>query len=314
VNSICIIPARGGSKGVPRKNLAEVGGVPLVVRACRTARASRVTLTVVSTDDDEIAAAVQGEGVTVHRRSPETATDEASSESCLLEVLREMDGRFDAVVLLQCTAPLTTPDDINGCLDRLAGGYDSAFCGCRFHGFQWESTVLGAKPIGHPADSRPRRQELRPRYLEAGSVYAMRTGRFLKERYRFFGAVGVCEVPARRVLEIDTPDDLQRACRMCPVDPPSGSTLYVDIDGTICQTEGTDYREARPLYDRITRFNRLHAAGCKVIYWTARGTLTGRNWDRLTRKQLARWGVQYDGLRFGKPAFDRFYDDKAEAP
>lgn len=222
---MCIIPARGGSKGVPGKNLKLVGGQSLVFRACRTALASRCDLVVVSTDDHRIATQAWAAGALAVGREPETATDEASSESCLLDALSRIDAGqfrgltsshphplagFDALVMLQCTAPFTEPEDIDGCLELVGQNWDTAFAAARFHGFLWRAEAKDAVGVDHCPAMRPRRQELaaRPTFLEAGSVYAMRLPGFLRYRHRFFGRIAFHEIPPERCFEIDSEADL----------------------------------------------------------------------------------------------------------
>ena len=87
--------------------------------------------------------------------------------------------------------------------------------------------------------------------------------------------------------------------------------IYVDIDETICTTPGSrDYSEAVPHPERIERINSLFDQGHEIVYWTARGTVTGIDWSEVTRAQFERWGVKYHDLRFQKPAYDLFIDDK----
>lgn len=85
----------------------------------------------------------------------------------------------------------------------------------------------------------------------------------------------------------------------------------VDIDGTICTVTNGDYSNAEPYLSRISHFNMLYDAGNEIHYWTARGSVTGKNWDELTIKQLNDWGVKYTSAKTGKPAYDIWIDDKA---
>jgi hypothetical protein len=87
--------------------------------------------------------------------------------------------------------------------------------------------------------------------------------------------------------------------------------IFVDIDGTICKTEGNDYLNAKPDYTAIAKINKLWEEGNTVIYWTARGGTSGKNWRSETIDQLRAWGCQCDDVRVGKPSFDQFIDDKA---
>ena len=86
---------------------------------------------------------------------------------------------------------------------------------------------------------------------------------------------------------------------------------YIDIDDTICTLSGSmQYETAQPIQRAIDKINRLYSDGHHIVFWTARGTRSGIDWRQLTEEQLKSWGVQYHELKFGKPAYDVFIDDK----
>ena len=86
---------------------------------------------------------------------------------------------------------------------------------------------------------------------------------------------------------------------------------YVDIDDTICTLkEPLQYESAQPIPLAIEKINLLYEEGHRVVFWTARGTLSGKDWRQLTESQLESWGVKYHELKFGKPVYDFFIDDK----
>ena len=210
---LAIIPARGGSKGIPRKNVRLLAGRPLIAWTIRAAReAKRVTRVVVSTDDAEIARVANECGAGVVWRPPEISGDTASSESALLHVLghlRETENyRPELLAFLQCTSPLMTAADIDGTiatmLDQRAA---SALSAARFGHFVWRVGSDGACGMNHDKRVRQRRQERPAEYLENGAVYAMRTEGFLAARHRFFGKTAIYEVDAGRSIEIDEPED-----------------------------------------------------------------------------------------------------------
>lgn len=87
--------------------------------------------------------------------------------------------------------------------------------------------------------------------------------------------------------------------------------IYVDIDETICNTSDCDYSKAIPILENINKINELYDKGHTIIYWTARGTGSGLNWDDITRQQFADWNVKFHDLKFGKPIYDIFICDKA---
>tara|TARA_R110002051_G_scaffold1143_9_gene5884 strand:+ start:45035 stop:45334 length:300 start_codon:yes stop_codon:yes gene_type:complete len=87
--------------------------------------------------------------------------------------------------------------------------------------------------------------------------------------------------------------------------------IFVDIDETICVSpQDRDYSKAKSFPDRISKINQLYDEGNTIIYWTARGSGSGIDWSEVTKEQFKKWGVKYHDLRFGKPQYDLFIDDK----
>ncbi|MGN7979183.1 cytidylyltransferase domain-containing protein [Microbacterium sp. 22195] len=215
--TVAIIPARGGSKGVPGKNLRRVGGVPLVERAVRAASAaSGVDLVVVSTDDDAIAAVAEGAGARVVARPAELSGDTASSESALLhalDVLEAEGARVGTVVFVQATSPFIPSEGIAEAVDQIVSGrFDSVFSAYETYGFLWRRNAEGrAAAINHDAAHRPRRQDREPHYLETGAFYAFDAVGFRRFQHRFFGQVGIVEVPESSAVEIDDEQQLALA-------------------------------------------------------------------------------------------------------
>lgn len=85
----------------------------------------------------------------------------------------------------------------------------------------------------------------------------------------------------------------------------------IDIDQTICKTVDSDYENSIPFLDRIYKINQLFNDGHTIIYWTARGSFSGKNWDKLTENQLNKWGCLRHSLLMDKPTYDIWIDDKA---
>lgn len=87
--------------------------------------------------------------------------------------------------------------------------------------------------------------------------------------------------------------------------------IYIDIDETICNSpDKPDYTTSTPIKANIKKANKLYEEGNTIVYWTARGTQTGIDWTDVTKKQFSDWGVKYHDLKFGKPYYDLFIDDK----
>lgn len=248
MNPICIIPARGGSKGLPRKNVLPFCGRPLVAWNVLAALESCGKGNVyVTTDDAEIAAVAWRYGAAVIDRPAELANDQATSESALLHALeqigqeRELPKRF---VFLQCTSPLTSADDIRGTLEAMAGKEaDSALSVTQSHRFLWRPSADGlVTAVNHDSRIRLRRQDREPEYAENGAVYAMRTAGFLETKHRFFGKTTVHVMPEERSWEIDSPADFavaaaflreRLAARKAELLPSPVGAVVFDFDGVM---------------------------------------------------------------------------------
>lgn len=218
MNTIAMIPARGGSKGIPRKNLQPLAGKPLVAHTIEQARAAHtIDRVLVSTDDAEIGAAAQHYGAEVLWRPAAISGDTASSEAALLhalDALQQSEGAVpELVVFLQCTSPLTQAADIDGAVHALlAEEADTALAVTPFHYFLWQQDEQGnAVGVNHDKTVRLLRQQRAPQYRETGAVYVMRTAGFRQAKHRFFGKTALYIMPAERCLEIDEPFDLQMA-------------------------------------------------------------------------------------------------------
>ncbi|MFJ2113993.1 MULTISPECIES: cytidylyltransferase domain-containing protein [unclassified Streptomyces] len=243
---LAVIPARGGSKGVPAKNLARVAGVPLVVRAVRACLAARrVTGVVVSTDDAMIAEAARAAGAEVVLRPDALAGDTATSESAVLHAMdayEAMRGPVAEVALLvQCTSPFLTAEDLDAVVGAVTeGGADTALTVAPTHGFLWRETHEGGGTgVNHDKANRPRRQDREQEYLETGAAYAMRAEGFRTAGHRFFGRTALVRTDPARVLEIDDPHDLARARALAPLIDPPVLPGRDDIDAVVLDFDGT---------------------------------------------------------------------------
>jgi YrbI family 3-deoxy-D-manno-octulosonate 8-phosphate phosphatase len=249
---LAVIPARGGSKGVPAKNLLPVGGVPLVARAVRECRATRlVTDVVVSTDDQAIAAAAREAGAEVVLRPAAIAGDTATSEAAVLHALDAHEAlhgsAVDVVLLVQCTSPFITREDIDGVAGAVVeNGADTALTVANFHGFIWrdaaDESTEGGNGVNHDKSFRPRRQDRPQDFLETGAAYAMDAAGLRKHQHRFFGRTELVRTDPARVLEIDDPHDLARARALAPLfdaNRPGSLPTAEDIDAVVLDFDGT---------------------------------------------------------------------------
>ncbi|MCA9447441.1 MAG: acylneuraminate cytidylyltransferase family protein [Candidatus Omnitrophica bacterium] len=211
--TIAIIPARGGSKGIPKKNLALIDGVPLVAYTIRAALGvDQIEDVLVSTDDEEIAAVALKEGASVIRRPEELARDDSPTEPCVLHAMEKWEETegvlLDWVVLLQPTAPLRDSTDIANAFKILEkSGADCILSVMERREFHWEREGdfgVAQWDIDHP----PRRQELRPDLIENGAIYISRADLYRKRGNRLGGKIALYEMPLERSIDVDEPFDL----------------------------------------------------------------------------------------------------------
>lgn len=206
MSTIAIIPARGGSKGIPKKNLLPLCGRPLLEWTIRQALASRwIDRVIVTTDDEEIAACGVDCEASVFYRSPDTATDTAPTELAITEVLLAVPA--DRCVLLQCTSPIRQPGDIDACVDKILSGADSCFSVREVHGYTWAL-------VGDYLSPRYLSREMRQRQTsctleENGSIYAFRVGVYLQEQDRICGHYVTHPMHPLDSFQIDTPEDVE---------------------------------------------------------------------------------------------------------
>jgi len=215
---VAIIPARGGSKRVPRKNLLPLRGKSLIAHTIERSRQTKsISRIVVSTDDPEIAAISRQYGAEVVWRPAEISGDTATSESALLhtlDYLEQTEGYKPAlIVFVQCTSPLTLPEDMDGATQALLDeNADSVLTATPFHHFLWRRDEKGdIVGINHDQCIRHLHKDREPQFLETGALYVMRAQGFKEVRHRLFGKTAMYVVPPDRCFVINQPVDLQIA-------------------------------------------------------------------------------------------------------
>lgn len=215
---IAIIPARGGSKGIHKKNIINVAGKPLISYMIKAAKSSKfISKIIVSTDDQEIASVAMAFNAEVIMRPSELSGDDSPSELALLHVIEHLKKTGEKVpeiiVFLQCTCPLTSSEDIDRAIMKLVSEKaDASFTVTPTHYFLWTENANGEViALNHDKNFRKRRQDIEPQFIETGSVYVMRCEGFLKHKHRFFGKLVMSVIPPERALDIDEPADIIRA-------------------------------------------------------------------------------------------------------
>lgn len=208
-----IIPARGGSKGIPGKNIKPFLGGPLVAHAIRAALGARtLSDVIVSSDDWAILDVARAYGAQALERPADISGDEASSESAVLHAIAENEAcrRADTIVFLQCTAPLTTSEEIDLVVrTRTETNADTAFSVIEAHAFLWRLSPDGSgRGVNHDeTQPRQRRQDRPAEYRETGAVYALRKDGFVDVGHRFFGRSVPVVLPNAVEIDLDTPRD-----------------------------------------------------------------------------------------------------------
>ena len=209
---LAVVPARGGSKGVPGKNLREVGGVSLLHRTLREAAASRhVDLVVVSSDDDAILEhASLIEGVITLKRPAELAGDDTAMAPVVEHALDAHPA--DIVVLLQPTSPLRETTDIDGALERfVSSGAHSLISVCPAATSPYWMYLLGEdgrlQPV-LPRANAATRQELPPTYQVNGAVYVVGSPWFREHRVFSDNETVAYVMPRERSIDVDSEIDL----------------------------------------------------------------------------------------------------------
>lgn len=213
---LALIPARGGSKGIPGKNIANLAGKPLIAWTIEAAReCPSIDSIVLSTDDPAIVEVAVEYGCSVPFTRPlELATDIASSIDVVLHALEQLPA-FDVVLLLQPTSPLRTAADIEACLGLLSEAPavvslrpsdDHPYLIFEIN----ENNSL--TPYAKPATSQSlRRQDLPGAWCLNGAIYAADTAWLISQKSFISPQTAAYKMPIERSLDIDTPADLRHA-------------------------------------------------------------------------------------------------------
>jgi len=218
---LAVVTARGGSKGLPRKNLLPFRGAPLIAWTIRAAQAARaIDRLILSSDDPEIIETARALGCEApFRRAPDLASDTAASIDVLLDAADRVPG-YDIVVLLQPTSPLRSAADIEATLAVMAetgapGAVSVSEAPCHpYLIFRRDAAGRLSPFVEKPADMGWRRQDLPPAWRVNGAVYAADLAWLRAERTLCkAGETVAYEMPVERSIDIDTLEDLQAAER-----------------------------------------------------------------------------------------------------
>ncbi|KKU92394.1 MAG: hypothetical protein A3J46_01890 [Candidatus Yanofskybacteria bacterium RIFCSPHIGHO2_02_FULL_41_11] len=204
---VSLIPARGGSKSIPYKNIKLMAGKPLLYWTCKAAKESKyIDEVYVSTEDAKIKEVVQSLklGVKIIDRPAEFAQDTSSTESVMLHFATLIKD-FNVLNLIQATSPFTTSEDLDQAIELFfENGWDSMLTGILYKKFYW---TLDGKPLNYDYLHRPRRQEFEGVVNENGAFYLTKKEVLETYKNRLGGKIGVYVMPEEKAIDIDEPAD-----------------------------------------------------------------------------------------------------------
>ena len=218
-NVVCIIPARGNSKGIPDKNRILIAGKPLILWTIEQARKSSYIDDKVYVSSDDIPTLTLAKSFNAQTivRPDDISTDTSTSESALLHALSELEksereGVIDIIVFLQATSPLRDTNDIDDAIDFfIENNLDSLFSACDLKDLMvWrhnENNLLSS--INYDYKNRKRRQDIQSQYGENGSIYIFKPNILKEYNNRLGGKIGMYIMDSWKLHEIDTKQDIE---------------------------------------------------------------------------------------------------------
>jgi len=206
-----IIPARGGSKSIPLKNIKEIAGKPLIFWVIESAlNCPLIDEVIVSTDSNMIRKKVKelkNDKLKIIDRSKKTATDTASTESAMLEFAKS-DDSFEYIILIQATSPLLQTEHLTGGIKKyFKNKCDALLSIVEQKRFIWKVINGRAKPVSYNSLSYPRRQKREGFLVENGAFYITSRKNLLKTKCRVSGKICIYKMPEETYFEIDEPSD-----------------------------------------------------------------------------------------------------------
>ena len=270
---IAFVPVRGGSKSIPLKNIKVFCGKPLVYWNLKSLEdTNEVDKIVVSTDNDEIEQIVKKfelSKVNIFRRSPESATDKASTESAMLDyIYNTKDILFDddIFILVQATSPMTNSSHFYDAIQNYnSQKFDSLLTCVRFKRFFWN---VDGTSKNYDFKNRPRRQDFSGELMENGAFYISKVGNIKKSENRLSGKIGIYEMPEYTAIEIDEEDDWTIAEKIFRKHNPITNNDYSkiklflsDVDGVMTDA-GMYYSENG---DELKKFNTHDGLGFRLL-------------------------------------------------
>ena len=217
MNIISIIPARGGSKGIPMKNIVKLNNKPMLYYSINSSLNSKyISRTIVSTDDEKIAEIAIKFGSEVIKRPKKLSDDKFPMEPVVkhvLKILKKNENYFpDIILILPNTSPLRTSFHVDNAIKKfLNGNYDSLTSGFKGIRFMWKLKGKFIFPLNNDPKNRPNRQDIKDEFIENGAIHITKYDSFIKSKCKLSGKIGIYEMPEEISFEIDTRHDLKIA-------------------------------------------------------------------------------------------------------
>ena len=214
MKTVALIPARGGSKGLPKKNIRDIFGKPLIAWSIMQALAAKnVSQVFVSTNCQEIAKTGEKFGAKVPFIRPDNISDDtASTESAIIHFCEYLDAasiKADNILLIQCTSPVRAQGRFDDAIQYFnKKKFDSMVSVANCHNFLWKN-IENPEAL-YDFKNRPRRQDIPPmsqNLMETGSFYIFKKKKFIKSKNRICGKVGLYKTPTTEMFDIDSLTD-----------------------------------------------------------------------------------------------------------
>lgn len=305
--NIAFIPARGGSKSIPFKNIKQFCGKPLIYWVANALQNSdKIDQVIVATDSKEIRGVVESfnfNKVSVYNRNKQNSSDTASTESVMLEYINYSKlSENDLFLLVQVTSPFTETKHFNQAIDKYLNSDSDSLLSCAiFKKFLWN---VDGTPINYNYNSRPRRQDFKGLYVENGAFYINKVGNIKKNNNRLSGKVEIFEMPDYTSLEIDEIDDwilaeiLMKKYILNQSVNNNIKLFLSDVDGTL--TDAGMYYDQRG--NELKKFNTHDGMGFALLKKNniKTGIITSEN-TKIVKKRALKLNVDYlyQGLEFG---------------
>ena len=210
---VAIIPARGGSKSIPGKNLLMVSGKPLIAWSIEHAiNSSKIDSVWVTSDSDEILSTAKSLGANVILRPASISGDKSTSEEAWIHAINEIQKNIevDLIVCMQPTSPIRGNNDLDEAIEMFSSGkFDSILSVTKIEDhFQWRLTSEGAESVNYDFKERKRRQDIEQKYLENGSFYLVTPSQLIANNNRLGGKIGLYEQEQFKMYQIDNIEDV----------------------------------------------------------------------------------------------------------